>query len=120
MKVFNYRDVPPVRIRSRSSMRWLITEKDGARNFVMRYVEVEPGDDRPPHVHPWEHEIFVLKGRGVVKGGGKEVEFGAGDVLFIPPNEPHEFVNIGDEKLVFLCMIPAGVNLKEIKTLPER
>ncbi|HDM45222.1 MAG TPA: cupin domain-containing protein, partial [Candidatus Bathyarchaeota archaeon] len=53
-------------------------------------------------------------------GGGKEVEFGAGDVLFIPPNEPHEFVNIGDEKLVFLCMIPAGVNLKEIKTLPER
>jgi len=120
LKVFNYRDVPGVRIRSRSLMRWLITEDDGAENFVMRLVEVKPGDERTPHIHPWEHEIFVLKGKGIVKDEDKEIEFGAGDVIFIPPNEPHEFINVGDEDLVFLCMIPAGVNLKEIKTLPKQ
>jgi quercetin dioxygenase-like cupin family protein len=32
----------------------------------------------------------------------------AGSVAFIPGNEPHQIRNTGENKLVFVCLIPAG------------
>jgi quercetin dioxygenase-like cupin family protein len=50
-------------------IRKLISEKDGAKNFYMRVFEVDQGTQPPPpHSHPWEHEIYVLEGQGVVVG----------------------------------------------------
>ena len=47
-------------------IRWLIGEQDGAPNFAMRHFEVAPGGHTPHHSHDWEHEVFVLSGRGKV------------------------------------------------------
>lgn len=87
-------------------IRWLITEKDGAKNFVMRLFEVGEGGSTPYHQHDWEHEVFFLEGKGIVKYGDDEFETKKGDVVFIPPNEWHQFKNIGSEDLKFLCLIP--------------
>jgi quercetin dioxygenase-like cupin family protein len=40
-------------------IRHIITEKDGAPNFNLRVVTIEPGGQSPNHSHPWEHEFFV-------------------------------------------------------------
>jgi len=32
--------------------------------------------------------------------------FEAGDVVFVPPDELHQFRNTGDGELRFLCLIP--------------
>lgn len=88
------------------SMRWVISEKEGAENFALRIFTVEPGGHTPLHTHPWEHEVFVLKGKGAVVNEGKDVPLNAGDVVFVPADEEHQFKNVGDSEMEFICLIP--------------
>ena len=78
----------------------------GAENFAMRFFEMEPEGCSPFHSHPWEHEVFILEGEGVVVGGEEERKFRTGDVIFVPPNEKHQFKNTGETTVKFLCLIP--------------
>ncbi len=88
-------------------MRMLVGPDEGATRFHMRHFEVAPGGHTPHHHHGYEHEVLVLRGRGVVLGGADEREIGPGDVVWIPPDEMHQFRNVGDEPLEFICLIPA-------------
>lgn len=110
MKIFNYRDVKPEGI-----IRWLIT----GPNFDMRLIEIEekPNTLSSPHVHPWEHEIFIVEGNGAVWDGVDRRLFSKGDVIYIPSGESHTFINLGENALRFICCIPSGVDLKKITPL---
>jgi len=91
---------------SKLKVRWLITEEMGAPNFAMRLFEMEPKGNSPLHSHPWEHEVFILEGEGHVVSEGKETRFRAGNAIFIPPNEKHQFKNTGGKTVKFLCLVP--------------
>lgn len=91
---------------SKLKVRWLITKEIGAPNFAMRLFEMEPGGFSPKHSHPWEHEVFILEGEGTVLGGQDERKFRAGDAVFVPPNELHQFRNTTNKTLKFLCLVP--------------
>jgi quercetin dioxygenase-like cupin family protein len=109
MKVFDYKQVEAKKADEGASglkVRWLITEEMGAPNFVMRLFEMEPSGKSPLHTHAWEHEVFILNGEGVVIDGEKERRLKAGDVVFIRPNEKHQFKNNGSATLKFLCLVP--------------
>ena len=106
MKVSNYLDSEPIQERPGVVKRDVITAADGAPNFCMRVFEVEPGSSTPYHSHPWEHEVFVLSGRGVVVGEPGETQIAKDSVIFIPPDEHHCLVNNGSEPLRFICIIP--------------
>jgi len=86
--------------------RVLVSEADGAPNFIMRQFIVEPGGYTPYHTHNWEHVIYVLSGKGQALKPGGFTELEAGSVVFVAPNEEHGFKNAGEEPLVFLCSIP--------------
>lgn len=88
------------------SVRWLIGSAEKAPNFAMRYFEIEPGGWSSLDHHAHDHGVMILRGRGRVLIGEKEYEVGFGDVVYIPPYEVHQFKNIGDEPLGFLCVIP--------------
>ncbi len=85
----------------------LIGPDDNAPNFHMRHFEVAPGGNTPHHSHEHEHEVLVLGGSGVVKSEQGDRPFKAGDVIFVPPGEKHQFVNPGDKPVEFICLIPA-------------
>ena len=70
-------------------IRHVITEKDGAPNFNLRVLSIEPGGESPNHSHPWEHEFFVLSGKGTGEVDGKTVNLKPGDVLYAPPDAQH-------------------------------
>jgi len=109
MKIFHYQDVEAKDAEEDASklrVRWLITKEVGAENFAMRLFEMEARGYSPFHSHSWEHEVFILEGEGLVVGEGKEREFRAGDVIFIPPNEKHQLKNNGKKTVKFLCLIP--------------
>jgi quercetin dioxygenase-like cupin family protein len=109
MKVFHYENAEAIDAEegaSKLKVRWLITKETGAENFVMRLFEMEPEGHSPFHAHPWEHEVFILDGKGYVVSEDGEVRFRSGDVIFVPPNEKHQFKNDGAESLRFLCLIP--------------
>lgn len=92
---------------SGARMRMLVGPQDGARNFHMRHFEVAPGGFTPQHQHDYEHEILILKGQGVAHSEQGERRFAAGDVIWVPPNETHQFRNSGSTPLEFICLIPA-------------
>ena len=110
MKVNHYEQVPaqPVEMKGASgcTVRWLVDAGDGAPNFAMRQFEVSPGGYTPRHNHPYEHEVFVLEGEGVVFEGDEEHALKAGDVVFVAPDEVHQFRNTGSAPLKFLCLVP--------------
>jgi quercetin dioxygenase-like cupin family protein len=87
-------------------VRWLVDEKQGAPNFAMRQFEVAPGGFTPRHSHPYEHEVFVLEGDGVVIEGDVEHPLRAGDFVLVTPDEVHQFRNTGESPLKFLCLVP--------------
>jgi quercetin dioxygenase-like cupin family protein len=91
-------------------MRMLIGPAEGAGVFHMRHFEVAPGGHTPHHEHDYEHEVLILKGSGSVKGAAGDQPCHAGDVVWMPPNERHQFVNTGREPLEFICLIPAPKN----------
>ena len=104
----HYTEVEPEKVTEAEgvSIRVVIGAKEQAPNFVMRVFDVEPGASSPHHSHDWEHEVFILSGKGTAYGGDKEVSLSPGYTVYIPPMEEHHFVNTGDEILRFICLIP--------------
>lgn len=72
----------------------------GSRGISMYKVVIPPGAAADPHRHvKFETAIYVLKGRVETrygKGLGKSVVNEAGDFIFIPPDLPHQPVNLSD------------------------
>jgi len=87
-------------------IKWLISKDDGAPNFSMRLFELEPGGRTPLHDHPWEHEVFILDGKCKLILGEDEKVIGPGYAVYVPPNLKHSFMNVGEGKLKFICLIP--------------
>ena len=106
MKITKYSDVKAVQELPGVLKREVITAEDGAPGFCMRVFEVEPGYPTSSHSHPWEHEVFILSGNGVVISGEKETHIEKDSVIFVPPNEHHQFINRGNDPLRFICLIP--------------
>jgi len=105
MKVSNYADTKPVQELPGVTVRDII-KKEEAPHFVMRLFEVEPGSATAPHVHWWEHEVFVLSGCGMVVGEHEKAAIQAGSVIYIPPEERHHFLNNGSDPLRYLLLNP--------------
>lgn len=118
MKVVNYESIEqnPVEMQGANgcSMRQLVTDADGAPNFAMRQFEVAPGGNTPLHSHPYEHEVFVLEGQGIVMEGDQERPLQKGDVVYVAPDDVHQFKNVGDGPLKFLCLVPNDFASKPI------
>lgn len=112
MKIHHYREVTPLPVpgieetTEGMTIRRVISEVDGAGDFVMDVFEMEPQGHSEMHRHPWEHQIFVVSGAGEVKGGDEAATFGPGQVIFVPPDDEHQFRNTGIEPVVFVCSVP--------------
>jgi quercetin dioxygenase-like cupin family protein len=110
MKMCAYKDIELQEVEEKDaegvSVRWVISDKDGAENFFMRIFDVQPGGNTPFHKHAWEHEVFILDGQAeIVTEQGKKTA-PAGTVIFVQPEEQHQFRNETTEILRFICLIP--------------
>jgi uncharacterized RmlC-like cupin family protein len=70
----------------------------GATGLSMHMVVIPPGAKADPHSHlGYETGIYVLEGKVLTRWGHhleNEVVSAAGEFLFIPPDVPHEAVNL--------------------------
>ena len=90
----------------KTEMKLLISEKDGAPNFRLRYFTIKPGGNTPWHTHDWEHENFFIKGKGILVTEEKEQEVGPGMFSFVAPGEKHQYKNPYSEPFEMICLIP--------------
>ena len=106
MKIQNYREVKDIEAAPGVKMRIVAGPDEGAANFVMRLFEIQPGSGTPHHTHTWEHEMFVIEGRGVLKSGNTEKPLGEGDAVMVLADEQHGIINTGKDILRAICVVP--------------
>ncbi len=114
MKVVHATDVPAEAVEVAGALgvkiQWLVAKDDQPEHFYMRLFELEPGGHTPRHGHPWEHEVFILAGEGVVVSAAGEVPLQPHTVVYVPAGEEHQFQNKGDTVLQFICLVPKSAS----------
>ena len=110
VKHFHYSQIEPVDVKDFGSegtnIRVFISETE-APNFIMRRFDMKPGGKIGIHQHPWEHEMYVLSGEMVLLAkDGKKEKITKDEFIFMPPNEPHGYVNESQNPVSFICMVP--------------
>ncbi len=110
MKIVHYEQIESSEVKIEAAVgcrvRCLIGPDDAAPSFSMRQFEIAPAGYTPKHSHAHEHEVFVLQGQGIVLEGDTQHALRPGTVVFVPPNQEHQFCNTGSSPLEFLCLIP--------------
>lgn len=86
--------------------RPLLAENVNPPNFYLRVFDIAPGGHTPRHAHAWEHEVFVVAGKGKVVLEKREEPLEEGDAVFVEPNEVHQFVNDSSVGMRMICVVP--------------
>jgi mannose-6-phosphate isomerase-like protein (cupin superfamily) len=79
--------------------RELNGHEHGDLGISMLFVDAPPGSGPSMHKHPYAEVIVIQEGQASFVLGDEEIEAGAGDIVIVPPGEPHAFVNSGDGPL---------------------
>ena len=116
MYIINVENVKEYELKSNGmknvKVKYLLHAGIGAKRIQLRLFTIDIGGYTPLEKHEHEHEVFILKGRGVLRSEDKEFEIKPGDVIFIQSNELHQIINNSNEILQFLCT-------KETSEIPE-
>jgi quercetin dioxygenase-like cupin family protein len=93
-----------VPIISREQLPWseIAHELVGAEHelaITLLFVDAEPGRGPALHRHPYAEVIVVQEGQADFTLNGERLQARPGDIVIVPPNQAHAFVNSGDEPL---------------------
>ncbi len=88
-------------------IQWLIAAQQGAPHFALRRFTLSPQGHTPRHAHPWEHVVYILRGRGTLITKEGETPLQPDDAVLVLPDEPHSF-RAGPEGMQMLCLVPLG------------
>lgn len=75
--------------------------------FELRYFELEPGGYSSLEKHRHVHLVVAVRGRGRALVGRQVIDLRPLDLLYVPPQVPHRWINEGDEPFGFLCPVDA-------------
>ncbi|MBN8580087.1 MAG: cupin domain-containing protein [Anaerolineae bacterium] len=89
----------------------------GSQHLCMHLVIIPPGGRAVAHYHDgFETTIYIIQGKAETRYG-KDLEFStineAGDFLFIPPNLPHQPLNLSDTEQVIAVVARNDPNEQE-------
>jgi mannose-6-phosphate isomerase-like protein (cupin superfamily) len=79
--------------------RELVGDEVGGIPACVIFVDAEPGRGPRLHKHPYAELFFVLAGEATFSDGETERVAGPGEVVVVPPEQLHAFVNSGRERL---------------------
>ncbi len=92
----------------------LITSRsDDAVNFSMRLFKIGPNGYTGRDKHSYEHEVYILKGKGWLSLDDEKIRLGKDNSFIIYPYESHQLL-ADKEGLEFICIVP-----NKLKNQPE-
>ena len=91
-----------------TDVQWLLAPANGAPSFALRRFIIAPGGYTPRHTHDWEHEVYVLRGEGVLVTEQGQIPLQADQAILVAPGESHQFRCTGSASLEMLCIVPNG------------
>ncbi|MCQ3939073.1 MAG: cupin [Chloroflexi bacterium] len=95
----------------------------GSKHLCMHLVIIPPGGKAAAHYHDgYETAIYIIQGKAETRYG-RNLENSsineAGDFLFIPPNLPHQPVNLSDTEEVIAVVARNDPNEQESVVVVE-
>ncbi|MCI0781148.1 MAG: cupin domain-containing protein [Chloroflexi bacterium] len=75
----------------------LVWLDDNPPTCTMTYSEINPDQTSAHHIHPWEHEVYIIKGAGTLICDGKDYPVKEGDAILIPGDVDHYTLNNGGQ-----------------------
>lgn len=100
-----------------SNFEGISAQTAGSKHLCMHLVVIPPGGKAVAHYHDgYETTIYIVKGRAETKYGENLEQSSineAGDFLFIPPNLPHQPVNLSDTEEVVAVVARNDPNEQE-------
>jgi len=84
-------------------VKYLLHKGVGAKKLQFRLFTIDVGGYTPLERHAHEHEVFILRGKALIKSEEQKIIAKQGSAIFISSNEKHQFKNIGSKPLEFLC-----------------
>ena len=63
-----------------------------------------PGDGPRLHQHPYDETWVVIDGDVEFDAGDEQLEAGPGDIVIVPPDTPHKFINRGARPASLVCI----------------
>lgn len=97
------------------NVKWLITSDNvGAQQTVFGITVFPPGAKHDIHRHPHAEETeYLVEGSGIARVGDDDVEMTAGDIVFVPKDDYHGFVNTSEtERAVMVWCYGGAASLK--------
>lgn len=85
----------------------LVSPENGWEDYTMREFILGVNCSTPNHNHPWPHINYVISGQGTLTIDGQVNELKKGSYAYVPNDIQHQFTNIGNEDLVFICIVPS-------------
>ncbi|ADL51115.1 cupin domain-containing protein [Clostridium cellulovorans] len=108
--VGNIKDINEVEVKAEGAegakKLTLIGPKEGWEGYVMREFHLEVHGHTPKHTHPWPHINYILKGHGILHLDGQNYKINEGSYAYVPSGALHQFQNIGEGTLSFICIVP--------------
>ena len=105
----------PIEGATNAQMQWIFSKYDGTTEYSLRRFILKEQGSIPNHSHPWQHELFILSGEGVVTTDRREYHVRAGSAVYIPPGGEHGYRNEGADEFIFLCIIPNKGDEREFR-----
>jgi quercetin dioxygenase-like cupin family protein len=91
-------------VETRSGVFKPMAQALGVSAFGINQLELPPGAEGPEHDHSsdGQEEVYVIvRGRGMIRLGGKEEQLGPGQYVFLSPDQKRQMV-AGDEGLAWI------------------
>ena len=91
-------------------IKWLTSDNlDASPPFCLRRIRIEPHGYTTRHQHDWEHQLYVLNGKGCLDQGTKNrtVKLEPGITVRIPALIWHQISCTSEDPLCFLDIIPS-------------
>ena len=85
--------------------RLLIDKQFPDVNFELRYFEISKSGYSSLEKHEHTHTVIIGKGKGKAIVGDEIFEAKPFDIFCIAPNQPHQFLQYGEEPFGFFCMV---------------
>lgn len=102
---FNLNDVQWAQFEKGNAKGIYVKDLDPAgsiHKFTIKLMKVKPGGEFPPHVDPYSHLFYLIKGVGEGLLGENVYPMVMGHVTFVKAGVRHGYRNIGEEDMYLL------------------
>jgi len=119
-RVFSIDDMPWTDLKGLPGARGFefkaLTNDAYTKAYSCELVRLEPGDHSVPHIEPWSHLLYILRGTGDVTFDGSTAPIRSGTVCQVRAGEKHSLRNLGEATCSFWQSTTRHASEKRLRT----